>query len=62
MEKALRKEVREFLRVCEQFLDDAHQNNGRLSLEECELMMVYVREFRLKNFPAPNTTHFGLGA
>jgi hypothetical protein len=41
MESVLRREVQEFIRVCERFVEFSHRHNG-LSEKEREAVIIYV--------------------
>ena len=39
MESSLRQEVQEFVRACNDLAGSAHENNGALTNEECEMVV-----------------------
>ena len=53
----LRKEVKEFMRVCERLIGFARQNNGSLSNEECEAILYYAKYLQWEVIPYCQTHH-----
>ena len=44
MEMEMRKEVHEFIRVCERLIGFARLSKGALSFMECEAILYYIQE------------------
>ena len=47
----MRKEVQEFMRVCERLIGFARLNNGALSNEECEAILYYAKDLQSEVVP-----------
>ena len=44
MKSKLGPEVQEYLRICEELIDYAHQSDGPMTHEECIVVLIFARE------------------
>jgi hypothetical protein len=54
MESTLRKEVQEFVRACNDLAGSAHDNNGMLTNEECDIVVASIQA--LQKFLSPQAS------
>jgi len=53
MESVLRKEVQEFIRVCEQFVEFSHRHNGLTQNERQTIFVFFLRALNRRVIPTP---------
>lgn len=53
MPSTLRKEVQEFVRACNDLAGSAHENNGTLTNEECEIVSASIQA--LQKYVSPQS-------
>jgi len=53
MESSLRQEVQEFVRACNGLAGSAHENNGALTNEECDIVMACIHTLQQNVLPYP---------
>jgi len=51
MESSLRLEVQEFVRTCTALAGSAHENNGALTYEECEMVVCCIHTLQTNVLP-----------
>jgi len=47
----MRQEVQEFVRACNDLAGSAHENNGALTNEECEMVVVCIHTLQTNVLP-----------
>jgi len=51
MNSSLRVEVQELARACDNLAESAHQNNGALTNEECDMVVAYIQTLQKNVLP-----------
>jgi len=51
MKSSLRLEVQEFTRACNDLVGSAHENNGALTNEECEMVVACIHTLQTNVLP-----------
>ena len=51
MESSMRQEVQEFVRACNDLAGSAHENNGTLTNEECEMVVACIHTLQTNVLP-----------
>jgi len=51
MESSLRHEVQELARACNELASSAHENNGTLTNEECEMVVACIQTLQKHALP-----------